>query len=122
MPKSEVKDVVKELTGRGAIEVTQMLTRLPCAIKIGVPKEEAEQIKRSLEEAGATVTLKFEGADLESAASAPASQPVAELTQAADDIPTQIKKLAELKEAGILSESEFETKKQELLGRMYPTF
>lgn len=35
-----------------------------------------------------------------------------------DDIPTQIKKLAELKAAGILSEEEFEKKKAELLARM----
>ena len=37
---------------------------------------------------------------------------------AQDDIPTQIKKLAELKEQGILSEEEFETKKKELLAKM----
>lgn len=35
-----------------------------------------------------------------------------------DDIPTQIRKLAELKVAGILSEEEFERKKAELLARM----
>lgn len=35
-----------------------------------------------------------------------------------DDIPTQIKKLAELKEAGILTETEFENKKTELLARI----
>lgn len=35
-----------------------------------------------------------------------------------NDIPTQIKKLAELKEAGILSEEEFNSKKAELLARM----
>lgn len=35
-----------------------------------------------------------------------------------DDIPAQIKKLADLKEQGILSEREFETKKKELLAKM----
>lgn len=34
------------------------------------------------------------------------------------DIPDQIKKLAELKSAGILSDDEFETKKKELLSKM----
>lgn len=34
------------------------------------------------------------------------------------DIPTQIKKLADLKENGIITQSEFETKKSELLSRM----
>jgi hypothetical protein len=34
------------------------------------------------------------------------------------DIPSQIKKLAELKEAGIISEAEFENKKTELLARI----
>ncbi len=35
-----------------------------------------------------------------------------------DDIPTQIKKLADLKDAGILSESEFQAKKADLLAKM----
>lgn len=42
------------------------------------------------------------------------SQPT---TAAADDVPTQIRKLADLKAAGILTEEEFE-KKAELLARM----
>lgn len=37
---------------------------------------------------------------------------------AADDIPTQIQKLASLKDAGILTEEEFATKKAELLAKM----
>lgn len=36
----------------------------------------------------------------------------------ADDIPGQIRKLAELRDAGIVTEEEFERKKAELLGRM----
>jgi hypothetical protein len=35
-----------------------------------------------------------------------------------NDIPAQIKKLAELKEAGILTEEKFASKKAELLARM----
>ena len=35
-----------------------------------------------------------------------------------DDIPTQIKKLAELKEQGILTDEEFNKKKTELLNKM----
>ena len=37
---------------------------------------------------------------------------------AADDIPTQIQKLASLKDAGILTEEEFTNKKAELLAKM----
>ena len=37
---------------------------------------------------------------------------------AVDDIPTQIKKLSDLKDAGILTEEQFEKKKIELLNRM----
>ncbi len=39
-------------------------------------------------------------------------------TQSQDDIPTQIKKLANLKEQGILTKEEFEKKKAELLAKM----
>lgn len=35
-----------------------------------------------------------------------------------DDIPTQIKKLADLRDAGILTESEFQQKKSELLSKL----
>lgn len=45
------------------------------------------------------------------------SSPV-QVVQANDDIPTQLKKLAELKEMGILSEDEFQAKKTELLAKM----
>lgn len=38
--------------------------------------------------------------------------------QIQDDIPSQIKKLAELKDAGVLTEEEFSTKKQQLLDRI----
>jgi len=40
------------------------------------------------------------------------------ITQQVESIPDQIKKLAELKEAGILTTNEFETKKKELLKRL----
>lgn len=39
-------------------------------------------------------------------------------TEIATDIPTQIKKLSELKDQGILSEEEFEEKKKELLSKI----
>jgi len=44
--------------------------------------------------------------------------PAAAATPAAPDIPDQIRKLAELKEAGILTEEEFAAKKQMLLAKM----
>jgi hypothetical protein len=36
----------------------------------------------------------------------------------ADDIPTQIKKMSDLKDQGILTKEEFETKKKDLLSKM----
>ncbi len=41
-----------------------------------------------------------------------------ELLLPSSDVPDQIKKLAELKEQGILTEDEFQTKKQQLLSKM----
>lgn len=46
------------------------------------------------------------------------SAPQAAPQAAADDIPAQIQKLASLKDAGILTEEEFATKKAELLAKM----
>lgn len=43
---------------------------------------------------------------------------ISNLTQDTDDIPAQIKKLSDLKNLGILTEEEFETKKKELLSKM----
>lgn len=40
------------------------------------------------------------------------------ITVPVDDIPTQIKKLSDLKDSGILTEEQFEKKKIELLNRM----
>ena len=41
-----------------------------------------------------------------------------ELLLSSSDVPDQIKKLAELKEQGILTEDEFQSKKQQLLSKM----
>lgn len=38
--------------------------------------------------------------------------------ESSNDIPTQIKKLSDLKDLGVLTEQEFDLKKQELLGKM----
>ena len=49
---------VRELTGLGLKEAKDMVTSAPKIIKEGVSKAEAEAIKKQLEEAGATVTIK----------------------------------------------------------------
>jgi large subunit ribosomal protein L7/L12 len=49
---------VREITGLGLKEAKDMVTAAPKVIKEGVSKEEAEDIKKKLEEAGAKVTLK----------------------------------------------------------------
>ena len=50
--------VVRELTGLGLKEAKDLVTSAPKVIKEGVSKEEAEAIKKQLEEAGAKVTIK----------------------------------------------------------------
>jgi large subunit ribosomal protein L7/L12 len=49
---------VREITGLGLKEAKDVVTSAPKIVKEGVSKEEAEAIKKQLEEAGATVTIK----------------------------------------------------------------
>ncbi len=56
--KIQVIKVVRALTGLGLKEAKDLVESAPCAIKEGVTKEEAEDVKRQLEEVGATVELK----------------------------------------------------------------
>lgn len=56
--KINVIKAVKEITGLGLKEAKDIVDGAPKVIKEGVAKEEAEEIKGKLEEAGATVTLK----------------------------------------------------------------
>ena len=50
--------MVKELTGLGLKEAKDLVDNVPSNIKEGVSKDEAEGLKKSLEEAGAEVDLK----------------------------------------------------------------
>lgn len=56
--KLAVVKLVKELTGLGLKDAKELVDNAPKAIKEGVSKEEAEGLKKSLEEAGAEVELK----------------------------------------------------------------
>lgn len=56
--KIQVIKVVREITGLGLKEAKDLVDGAPNPVKEGVGKEEAEQIKEKLEEAGATVELK----------------------------------------------------------------
>ena len=56
--KLGVVKVVKDLTGLGLKEAKDLVDGAPKAIKEGVGKEEAEAIKKALEEAGAKVEVK----------------------------------------------------------------
>ncbi|SNZ10889.1 LSU ribosomal protein L12P [Persephonella hydrogeniphila] len=56
--KINVIKVVREITGLGLKEAKELVDSAPKPIKEGVSKEEAEQIKAKLEEAGATVEIK----------------------------------------------------------------
>jgi|TARA_R110000737_G_scaffold173867_1_gene199356 large subunit ribosomal protein L7/L12 len=56
--KLAVVKLVKELTGLGLKDAKDIVDSAPKAVKEGVTKDEAEGIKKSLEEAGAEVELK----------------------------------------------------------------
>ena len=56
--KLAVVKLVKELTGLGLKEAKELVDNAPKPIKEGIPKDEAEGIKKQLEEAGAEVELK----------------------------------------------------------------
>ena len=56
--KLDVIKAVREITGLGLKEAKEMVEGAPKAVKEGVSKDEAESIKKSLEEAGAEVEVK----------------------------------------------------------------
>ena len=55
--RTSVIKVVKDLAGVGLKEAKDIVDSLPKAIKEGVSKEDAEAVKKQLEEAGATVEV-----------------------------------------------------------------
>ncbi len=56
--KVNVIKVVRAVTGLGLKEAKDLVEGVPATVKEGVSKQEAEEIKKQLEEAGATVELK----------------------------------------------------------------
>ena len=56
--KIKVIKAVRDITGLGLKEAKELVDSAPKAIKEGVSKEEAEEVKTKLEEAGAEVELK----------------------------------------------------------------
>ena len=56
--KIQVIKAVREITGLGLKDAKDLVEGAPKAVKEGAPKDEAEEIKGKLEEAGATVELK----------------------------------------------------------------
>ena len=56
--KLAVVKLVKELTGNGLKESKDIVDAAPSTLKEGVSKDEAEGLKKSLEEAGAEVEIK----------------------------------------------------------------
>ncbi len=56
--KIKVIKVVREITGLGLKEAKEVVDKAPKALKEGVSKDEAEQIKTKLEEVGASVEVK----------------------------------------------------------------
>ena len=56
--KLQVVKLVKELTGNGLKESKDLVDAAPSTLKEGVSKDEAEGLRKSLEEAGAEVEIK----------------------------------------------------------------
>ena len=56
--KIKVIKAVREITGLGLADAKAVVEAAPKAIKEGVSKDEAEELKKKLEEAGAKVELK----------------------------------------------------------------
>lgn len=56
--KVSVIKTVRAMTGLGLKEAKEAVEGVPTTVKEGVPKEEAEEAKKKLEEAGATVEVK----------------------------------------------------------------
>ena len=56
--KIAILKVVRSITGLGLKEAKEMVESTPKAIKEGVPKEDAEETKKQLEDAGAKVAVK----------------------------------------------------------------
>lgn len=56
--KIQVIKVLRELTSLGLKEAKDMTDKVPVTVKEGVKKEEADEIKKKIEEAGGTVELK----------------------------------------------------------------
>jgi len=56
--KLAVVKLVKDLTGLGLKEAKDLVDGAPKEVKTGVTKEEAESLKKALEEAGAVVEVK----------------------------------------------------------------
>jgi large subunit ribosomal protein L7/L12 len=56
--KLQIVKLVKDLTGLGLKEAKDMVDGAPKTIKEGLPKDEAENLKKQLVEAGAEVELK----------------------------------------------------------------
>ena len=56
--KIQIIKAVREITGKGLKESKDLVDKAPQMVKENVKKEEAEELKKKLEEAGATVELK----------------------------------------------------------------
>ncbi|MBT4857468.1 50S ribosomal protein L7/L12 [Candidatus Uhrbacteria bacterium] len=56
--KISVIKAVREITGQGLKEAKAIVDAVPAVVKEGASKEEAEELKGKLEEAGAVITLK----------------------------------------------------------------
>ena len=56
--KVPVIKTVRELTGLGLKEAKDLVEGVPAAVKEGISKDEAEEVQKKLEEAGASVEVK----------------------------------------------------------------
>src|ERR1700741_3263651 len=73
--KIQVIKVVRAATGLGLKEAKALVDEAPKPVKEGVDKDEDDRLKQELEEPGATVEVKYPGADRPGDPSGPVLQP-----------------------------------------------
>ncbi len=56
--KIQVIKAIRQLTGLGLKDAKDLVESAPCNVKEGVSKDEAEEVKKTLEDAGASVEIK----------------------------------------------------------------
>ncbi|MBI2692614.1 MAG: SHOCT domain-containing protein [Solirubrobacterales bacterium] len=106
--------IVKKFTGLGFFKASEVVGKATTesVVVTALGPTEANDMVAALRDLGAEADV------LPNQANTPVTSVSPEIESTPDDIPSQIAKLAELHDAGILTSEEFDAKKTELLRRM----